>query len=143
MSWTTVSKLDVALAVLAAFFAFAAAGWAAARVAGIPYAEPAILHSVCAWLVAVPAMLVLISLGSGPAFGGWYGGAIGSASIPPSAVASTEMARSMALASVTAILIGLLGSVIGGWMASGEPMSFTHHRGRSTVWSHPERNALS
>jgi hypothetical protein len=29
-----------------------------------------------------------------------------------------------------ALLIGLMGAVLGGWMASGEPMTFTHHRTR-------------
>ena len=28
---------------------------------------------------------------------------------------------------------GLIGSVLGGWMASGEPMTFTHHRTRDRV----------
>jgi hypothetical protein len=36
--------------------------------------------------------------------------------------------RNAALGGVTALLLGLIGSVIGGWMASGEPMTFTHHR---------------
>jgi len=39
--------------------------------------------------------------------------------------------RNSALGALTALLLGLVGSVIGGWMACGEPMSFTHHRNRS------------
>lgn len=35
--------------------------------------------------------------------------------------------RNGALFSVTAMMLALVGSVIGGWMASGEPMTFTHH----------------
>jgi len=38
--------------------------------------------------------------------------------------------RNSALGAVTALLLGLVGSVIGGWMASGEPMNFRHHRTR-------------
>ncbi len=38
--------------------------------------------------------------------------------------------RNSALGAVTALLLGLVGSVIGGWLASGEPMTFTHHRTR-------------
>jgi uncharacterized membrane protein YeaQ/YmgE (transglycosylase-associated protein family) len=38
--------------------------------------------------------------------------------------------RNGALGAVTALLIGLLGSVIGGWLASGEPMNFSHYRTR-------------
>ena len=39
--------------------------------------------------------------------------------------------RNAALLSVTALLLGLMGSVIGGWMASGEPMTFRHSRNRT------------
>lgn len=35
--------------------------------------------------------------------------------------------RNSALGALTMLLLGLIGSVIGGWMASGEPMNFTHH----------------
>jgi hypothetical protein len=35
--------------------------------------------------------------------------------------------RNTALFSVTAMMLALVGSVIGGWIASGEPMTFTHH----------------
>lgn len=41
-----------------------------------------------------------------------------------------KVARNSALGAVTALLLGLVGSVIGGWMASGEPMNFTHWRTR-------------
>ena len=40
------------------------------------------------------------------------------------------LTRLAALGAVTALLIGLVGSVIGGWMASGEPMSLTSYRTR-------------
>jgi uncharacterized membrane protein YeaQ/YmgE (transglycosylase-associated protein family) len=38
--------------------------------------------------------------------------------------------RNGALGAVTALLLGLIGSVVGGWMASGEPMNFAHYRTR-------------
>src|SRR5262249_39387791 len=38
--------------------------------------------------------------------------------------------RNSALGAVTALLLGLVGSVIGGWIASGEPMTFTYYRTR-------------
>ena len=41
---------------------------------------------------------------------------------------SPKVARNSALGGLTALLLGLIGSVIGGWMASGEPMTFTHYR---------------
>jgi len=36
--------------------------------------------------------------------------------------------RNLALGALTALLLGLMGSVVGGWMASGEEMSFTARR---------------
>jgi hypothetical protein len=39
--------------------------------------------------------------------------------------------RNTALANVAALLLGLVGGVLGGWMASGEPMSWTYYRRRT------------
>ena len=44
-----------------------------------------------------------------------------------------RVARNSALGAITALLLGLMGAVIGGWMASGEPMTFTHYRTRSSA----------
>jgi hypothetical protein len=33
------------------------------------------------------------------------------------------------------LLVGLIGSVIGGWMASGEPMTLTHYRTRQPMYA--------
>jgi hypothetical protein len=44
-----------------------------------------------------------------------------------------EGLRNDALATVAALLIGLVGAVLGGWMASGEPMSLTHYRVRDRL----------
>jgi hypothetical protein len=41
-----------------------------------------------------------------------------------------KVVRNTALGTVTALLLGLVGSVIGGWMASGEPMTLTYYRTR-------------
>lgn len=38
--------------------------------------------------------------------------------------------RNAALCAVTSLLLGLIGSVVGGWMASGEPMTFSYYRNR-------------
>jgi hypothetical protein len=142
LSWSAVTKLDVAVAVLGAFFAFVVGGWTTVKVAGIPYAEPAILHATIAWLVALPVMLVLLALGAGSAFGGWYGGIAGPPSVAAGAVVVEVSVRATALASLTTILVGLIGSVIGGWIASGEPMTFTHYRSLTTVWVEPERRMV-
>ena len=43
---------------------------------------------------------------------------------------SPKVARNSALGALTALLLGLVGSVVGGWMASGEPMTLTYYRTR-------------
>jgi hypothetical protein len=48
-----------------------------------------------------------------------------------------KVTRNSALGAVTALLLGLVGSVIGGWMACGEPMNFTHYRTRKTLARYP------
>jgi hypothetical protein len=45
-----------------------------------------------------------------------------------------KVTRNTALGAVTALLLGLVGSVLGGWMGSGEPMNFTHFRTRKPVF---------
>ena len=45
--------------------------------------------------------------------------------------------QNSALGALTALLLGLIGSVIGGWMASGEPMNFTHYRTRKPLYHSP------
>jgi hypothetical protein len=42
--------------------------------------------------------------------------------------------RNSALGVVTALLLGLMGSVLGGWMASGEPMDFSHYKNRKPMY---------
>jgi hypothetical protein len=44
-----------------------------------------------------------------------------------------KVTRNSALSAVTALLLGLVGAVLGGWMASGEPMTFTYYRHRKPV----------
>jgi hypothetical protein len=136
-TWRDVSFLALAFSVFGSFLAFALGGWVAAKVAGIRRSEIAMLHGATAWLVAVPFLVVLASLGAAPYFGGWYGGLAG---LPPAAAAqalavsqdpaTALAARNAALAAVTALLLGLMGGAVGGWMGSGEPMTFTHYRTR-------------
>jgi hypothetical protein len=136
-TWNEVSFIALASSVLGSFLAFALGGWVAAKVAGAHRSETAMLHGALAWLVAVPLLVVLASMGAVSYFGGWYGGLAG---LPPAAAAQAHAAaqdpaaalaaRNSALAAVTALLLGLMGSVVGGWMGSGEPMTFTHYRAR-------------
>lgn len=136
-TWREVTLLTLGFSVFGSFLAFALGGWVAAKVGGIHRSETAMLHGAIAWLVAVPILMILASLGVVGYLGGWYGGLAG---VPPAAAAQiaagaqdpavAAAARNTALAAVTALLLGLMGGVIGGWMGSGEPMTFTHYRTR-------------
>jgi hypothetical protein len=160
-----VTVTTLAFSVFSAFLAFVIGGWVAAKIAGILRSEPAMLHGAIVWLVSVPVLVVLASLGAGRYLGGWHAGLAGSpawaASAPfdrPEIVATgatdpdrarymtqlteyqdqvkkwnddtPKVVRNSALGALSALLLGLMGSVVGGWMASGEPMTLTYHRTR-------------
>jgi hypothetical protein len=158
LSWTDFGLLALAFSISGAFFSAVAGGWVAARVAGIYRAEDAMMHGAIVWLVAIPLLLGLTALGGSRLYGPWYGGLSGtpswvSAPVPKVTAAddkamtaeerekeardAAKAARNSALGALTALLLGLVGSVLGGWMASGEPMNFAHYYSRSRVV--PER----
>jgi hypothetical protein len=164
-----VGLITIAFSVFSAFLAYVLGGWVAGKVGGIRRSEPAMLHGAVAWLLTVPVLMVLASLGAGSYFGGWYGGLSGSPSWasqaapfdrpePPEVNAGQQermqyaanradydakvklwreetprATRNAALGAVTALLLGLVGSVIGGWIASGEPMTLTYYRTRDRL----------
>jgi hypothetical protein len=134
-TWKNIRLISVVFNVAGAFFAFVAGGWVAARIAGFRRAEPAMLHGGVVWLLTIPMLLALGSLGSVAAYGGWYGALAGSAAWTAQLGATggdvAAAVRNTALATVVALLVGLVGSVLGGWMASGEPMSVTYYRRRT------------
>ncbi|MGA3037835.1 MAG: hypothetical protein ABSE64_10185 [Vulcanimicrobiaceae bacterium] len=133
-SFHAVALVDLIAVVVGGFFAFVAGGWAAGKIAGFSHSEPSILHAAISWLLALPLLLLALAAGAGQAFGGWYGGLIGASPLVAAATSATtapDVVRNTALAALTSILIGLIGAVIGGWLASGEPMTFTHHRART------------
>jgi hypothetical protein len=133
-TWKALSLINTVAAIFGAFFAFVIGGWVTGKISGFRLAEPAILHAAISWLVALPMLLVFLAIGMGKTFGGWYGGLVTS---PPWAAAaaapSPQTVRHFAVVAATALLLGLVGAVIGGWMACGEPMSITHHRKRDNV----------
>jgi hypothetical protein len=133
VDWEKIRLISAIFSIGGAFFAFVAGGWTAARIAGIRRSEPAILHGAIVWLVTLPLLLALAAVGASSHFGGWYGGLAGVPAWTAAAAADPDLAiatRNNALATAVALLLGLVGGVLGSWMASGEPMTFTHHRKR-------------
>jgi hypothetical protein len=148
---------SMAYTVAAAFFAFAVGGWVAGKMSGDRRSETTSLHGAIAWLLCLPTLIMFLALGGGPYLGTWYGGLAGLsgraglAAAPdvrptaepagsaragattvtaPTARARAEArdSRNAALGGLTALVLGLAGSVLGGWMASGEPMSLRYRR---------------
>jgi hypothetical protein len=131
-SWSDFSFGALIFSVLGAFLAFAAGGWSACKLGGFRRSERAILHGGIVWTVATPILLIVTALGAGVYFGGWYGGlagtpawVVGAKEIDPNAAL---MARNSALGSLTALLLGLVGAAIGGWMGSGQPMRISFRK---------------
>jgi hypothetical protein len=140
VSWHKFHVMALVLSVCGAFFAFVVGGWTAGKIVGGRHAESAMLHGAIAWLVTIPFLLVLASLGAADYFGVWYHSLAGTPVwVAPAVVADPQtaaiIARNGSLAALTALLLGLVGSVLGGWMASGEPMTFTHYRTRAAFVS--------
>ena len=137
MTFKNIRLITIIFDVAGAFFAFVAGGWVAARIVGLRRSEPAMLHGAIAWLVTIPMMLVLGVLGATAMYGGWYGGLVaGTPAWVTTAPSTPELAaavRNSALATVAAMLLGLVGSVLGGWLASGEPMRLGHYRRRDAA----------
>jgi hypothetical protein len=150
VDWHKFTVGALIFSVSGAFFSGVVGGWVAGKVAGVRRSEPAMLHGAIVWLVTVPLLLALAAMGASSYFGGWYSGLAGQAiwsapaggpatapgtPLDPVAREATEreaarVARNSALGALTALLLGLIGSVVGGWMASGEPMTFTYYRTR-------------
>jgi len=146
MTFKNIRMITMIFNVAGAFFAFVAGGWVAARIVGARRAETAMLHGAVAWLVTIPMMLVLGALGATALYGGWYAGLVAGtpawATTPPSTPELAAAVRNSALATVAALLLGLVGAVIGGWMASGEPMRLGYYRRRDTAeFDRPRRVA--
>ncbi len=141
VDWKHMKWGSMIFSVGGAFFSFVAGGWVTARIAGFRRSEPAMLHGAVAWLLTVPFLMILGALHSGSYLGGWYGGL---SPVTGTAAADAAMAatvRNASVATVLALLIGLVGAVLGGWMASGEPMTLTHYRRRTVTPERPRRAA--
>ena len=134
VDWKKIHLIAIVFDVAGAFFAFVVGGWVAAKIAGIVRSEPAMLHGAIVWLLALPLMIGFAAFGVYGSMGGWYGALSGvpawAAAVPAVDPEVARMMRNTAVATVVALLIGLMGAVIGGWMASGEPMTLTYYRRR-------------
>jgi hypothetical protein len=130
--WSDFGLGSLLFTVLGAFLAFVVAGWVSARIAGFVRSEPAMLHGAIAWLLGVSLVIAVGTTGAAP-FGPWYSGVVVLRPAGPVIAEdadSARAARNAALGAVGAVLLGLVGAVVGGWMASGEPMTLTHYRTR-------------
>ena len=132
--WSDVRMGTLIFSVVGAFASFVVGGWVAGKIAGVRRAETASLHGAIVWVVALPLLLLLTALGAGAYFGSWYGGMAGSPSwITQASTATADpraaaIARNSALGALTALLLGLMGGVLGGWLASGESMTLRSYR---------------
>jgi hypothetical protein len=140
VDWKNVRLITAIFEVGGAFFSFVVGGWAASRIVGFRQAEPAMLHGAIVWMLGLSLLLALGALGATSHFGGWYAGLGGTppwtVTVPSSQNAAAAV-RNTAVASLIASLLGLVGAVIGGWMASGEPMTITHYRRRTLASDEP------
>ena len=158
----TLSVGAAILAVCGAFFSSVVGGWAAAKIAGIRHAEPAMLQGGISWLLLVPILALAAALGGAGLLGGWYSGLTGTPAVAsnsygavlqprangavagteqpvvaaPSPVEAARAARNSAVGAITALILGLAGSVIGGWLGCGEPMDLAHYKTRRPVFTH-------
>src|SRR5262245_33545501 len=139
VTWKHVRLITLMFDIGGAFFSFVIGGWVAARIAGIYRSEPAMVHGAVAWLLAVPMIVAGASTGAVASLGGWYGGPGNAPAVTTAGASAAEAGRNSAMAAVVALLLGLVGAVLGGWMASGEPMTFTYYRRRELARGESDR----
>ena len=122
---------ELFFAVAGAFFSFVAGGWVAARIAGIWREETAALHGAIVWLLAVPLLLLLAGLGAGSFYGSWMGDLAGTPVWANPVPVNPIEVRNNALGAVTALLLGLMGGVLGAWL--GANMNETDYKRTRTI----------
>ena len=140
LKWAEVPIVTLIFSVFGAFLASAIGAWVAGRMSGARLAEPAILHGVAAWLVVMGIVVTLAALAGAHTFAGGYLGNM----TPPGAPAPTGAPvdpnaaiaiRNAAVGSILGILIGLMGAVVGAWIASGERLDSLAHYRKTDRWS--------
>lgn len=126
-SWNGIGFAALAFAVFSSFLAFVLGGYIAVRIAGVRVPETAALYGAITFVLATVILLALASQAA-QYLNGWYSGLAPAPIAQPAAPGQpvdpniAKAARNSAVAAATAMLIALMGGVIGGWMGSGEPM---------------------
>lgn len=137
-SWSGVGLPALAYAVFSSFLAFVIGGWIATRIAGTHDPAQAALYGAIVFVVATVVLLALASQAA-QYLNGWYAGLAPAPAAQPAAPGQAvdpniaRAARNSAVAASAAMLLGLMGSVIGGWMGSGEPMVITRRATTTTT----------
>lgn len=127
-SWSGVGFAALAYAVFSSFLAFVLGGYVAVRIAGVRVPETAALYGAITFVIATVVLLALASQAA-QYLNGWYSGLAPAPAAQPAVAGQpvdpniAKAARSSAMAAAAAMLIALMGGVIGGWMGSGEPMT--------------------
>src|SRR5581483_1894450 len=87
--------------------------------------ETAILHGAIVWLVALPVLLILGTIGAGHLLGYFATGLVGPANwLPPAAgnvavdPVGARAASNVSVSAAFAMIMGLLGGLLGGWLGS-------------------------
>ncbi len=92
LDWRNLSFVALLFTVSTVFFAFVIGGWAAGAIAGQRRSEASALHGAISWLVAVPMLLVMLSIGAGGTLGLWFS-AFGKDGLRPSIAAPAQSER--------------------------------------------------
>ena len=139
LKWAEIPILTIVVSVFGAFLASAIGAWVAARMSGARLAEPAILHGAAAWLVLMAIVITLAALAGAHSLAGGYLGNLTppGAPLPTGAPVDPNAAiaiRNAAVGSILGILIGLMGAVVGAWIASGERLDSLAHYRKTDRW---------
>jgi hypothetical protein len=125
-TWAAFTRAALIYSIITALLSFFIGGFMAVKVAGVSRFEAALLHGALTWLVALPALLVLGAIGAGHFFGNfgmgllappvWIAPAAGN--IPAVDAVTAGAARDIAVSALFAVVMGLAGGLLGGWLAS-------------------------
>ncbi|HEX6512791.1 MAG TPA: hypothetical protein VF157_10860 [Chloroflexota bacterium] len=127
-TWAAFSRAALIYGVVSGLVAFFLGGFMSVKMAGIAELESGLLHGALTWLLALPILLALGALGAGHFFGNFSIALVAppvwlpppspaTGSVDPAAAAAV---RDVAVSALFAVMMGLLGGLIGGWMATEE-----------------------